>query len=118
MNQTLPIILNLIAALFGAGGQYLYKLGAGKLGQVPIYKNWEIAVGALLFTGVMGLFIAAFKLGGRLSVTYPVYATTFVWGLLIGGLIEKEPISSGQIAGVGLILAGVALIGIFGLRMN
>ena len=114
--QTLPIVLNLIAAVFGAVGQYFYKVGAARLGSAPIWKNWEIALGAILFIGVMGLFIAAFKAGGKLSVTYPVYATTFAWGLLLGAVVEKESINAGQIAGVLLILAGVALVGIFGAK--
>jgi len=115
-QQTLPIVLNLVAAVFGAVGQYFYKAGAAKLAAEPVWKNWEIALGAVLFVGVMGLFIAAFKAGGKLSVTYPVYATTFAWGLLIGAVVDKESINAGQIAGVLLILAGVALVGIFGTK--
>ncbi|MBU6374623.1 MAG: hypothetical protein KGQ59_01390, partial [Bdellovibrionales bacterium] len=92
-GQVIPILLNLIAAVFGAAGQYFYKKGADKLGRMPLYQNWEIPLGALLFVGVMGLFIFSFKLGGRLSVTYPMYATTFVWGALMSAFALKEPIS-------------------------
>lgn len=112
-SQALPIVLNLIAAVLGASGQYLYKLGAEQLGKTLWYKNWQIGVGALLFIGVMGLFIAAFKMGGRLSVTYPMYATTFLWGALIGAKFSGESLSLGQWMGLGLIIIGVALIGIY-----
>ena len=112
-GQWIPILLNLIAAVFGASGQYFYKRGAEKLGSVPLFQNWEIPVGALLFVGVMALFIVSFKLGGRLSVTYPMYATTFVWGALISGLVLKEAISAGQVAGLLLIVAGVGTVGYF-----
>lgn len=113
MNQLYPILINLFAAFVGAGGQYLYKVGAGRLKEVPIYQNWQIMVGAILFTGVMGLFIWAFKMGGKINVTYPVYATTFIWGSLMGILIDKEPWSKVQILGVILVVAGISVIAYF-----
>jgi len=112
-SQVLPILLNLVAAVFGALGQWLYKIGASHLKEIPIYKNWQIFVGMLLFCVVMVLFVAAFRLGGRLSVTYPVYATTFVWGMLIAIFLDKEPWAMAQIIGVLLILVGVSLIAAF-----
>lgn len=109
-SQTLPIILNLIAAVVGAVGQWLYKMGANQLGHIPLFKNWQLFVGMILFCLVMGLFIFAFKLGGRLSVVYPVYATTFVWGMLIAINIDHEPWAKTQVLGVGLVVLGVSAI--------
>ncbi len=110
MNQTYPILINLFAALVGAGGQYLYKAGSLRLKDVPIYQNWQIILGAILFTGVMGLFIWAFKMGGRLSVTYPMYATTFIWGCVLGIVIDKEPWNIGQFIGLTLVVLGISTI--------
>lgn len=112
-SQTLPIILNLIAAVLGAIGQWLYKIGGLKLGTIPIYKNWHLFSGMILFCVVMVLFVASFKLGGRLSVVYPIYATTFIWGTGIALYIDKEPWAWGQIAGIALIVLGVSFIAIF-----
>lgn len=112
-SQLIPILLNLAAAVFGALGQWLYKIGGNRLGNIPLYKNWQLFSGMAIFCGVMVLFVIAFKMGGRLSVTYPVYATTFIWGMLLSILIEKEPWAWGQIAGVFLIMAGVSMIAIF-----
>lgn len=111
--QTLPIILNLIAAVIGALGQWLYKKGGLLIGQVPLYKNWHLFSGMILFCGVMVLFVVAFKLGGRMSVVYPVYATTFIWGTLIAINWDNEPWAWAQIAGIGLITAGVAVVAMF-----
>ena len=111
-SQVTPILLNLIAAVVGALGQYLYKVGGTQIGQIPLYKNWQMFLGMALFCVVMVLFVIAFKLGGKLSVVYPVYATTFIWGMLIAVLLGKEPWAWGQLLGVGLIIAGVSVIAI------
>lgn len=109
-SQLVPILLNLLAAFVSAFGQYLYKTGSDKLGVEPIYKNYHIFAGILLFTVVMVLFLTAFKLGGRLSVTYPIYASTFVWGAFLGIYFDKEPWNYGQAWGVFFILIGISLI--------
>ena len=109
-SQFIPIVLNLLAAFISAFGQYLYKIGSAKLGVEPIYKNYHIFLGILLFTVVMVIFLAAFKLGGRLSVTYPIYASTFMWGTLLGVVFDKEPWSYGQASGIFLILVGISLV--------
>jgi multidrug transporter EmrE-like cation transporter len=111
-SQTMPIILNLIAAFFGAIGQYLYKQGGKRLGTEPIYQNWPLFVGMVLFCGIMVLFVWAFKMGGRLSVVYPVYATTFIWGTLLAIWGEKEAVSAMQMVGIGIVFVGVSLIAV------
>jgi drug/metabolite transporter (DMT)-like permease len=49
--------------------------------------------------------------GGRISVTVPVYALTFVWGAIIGVLVDKEPFNQAQAFGVLLVFVGVAVVG-------
>lgn len=76
-------------------------------------KIGKSRLGRSFFVGVMALFIVSFKMGGKLSVTYPMYATTFVWGALISAFALKESISAGQIAGLLLIISGVGAVGYF-----
>lgn len=113
-DQLVPILLYLLAGISGAFGQYFYKLGGTRLDLVPLYKNFPLFIGIILFCVVMWLFVTAFKLGGRMSVVYPVYATTFVWGTLISVIIGKEPWTVMQLIGVTTIIAGVILISIGG----
>ncbi len=115
-DQFLPVILNLVASLLGAIGQWLYKLGAKDLKEIPLYKNLPFLGGMLSFCLVMGLFMIAFRLGGRISVTFPVYALTFVWGTMIGVLVDKEPFNQWQALGIGLVFVGVAMVGGFASR--
>lgn len=113
MSQTMPIILNIIAAFIGAFGQYYYKVGANRLKIDPWFHNWQIGLGMILFIGVMVLFIASFKMGGRLSVTYPVYASTFIIGTALGVFWDKEPWSAMQLVGVLLVFLGITVVAYF-----
>lgn len=112
-SQTIPIILNLVAALFGAFGQYFYKGGAAKLRLVPIVQNVPLILGVLSFVVVMGLFVASYRLGGRISVVYPVYATTFLWATAIEIFLEKSPVTILHFVGIALVMLGVSLIAMF-----
>jgi drug/metabolite transporter (DMT)-like permease len=116
MNQAIPIGLNLLAGIFGALGQYLYKRGAARLGALPVWENWQLALGVSSFCVVMALFVLSYKLGGRISVVFPAYATTFLWGALLGHYLEGEPLNPTILAGIALILVGVTAVGIGGLR--
>lgn len=112
-SQTIPIILNLIAAVFGAAGQYFYKSGALKMKDVPLYLNWNIFLGIISFCVVMVLFVIGYKLGGRVSVVFPIYATTFLWGTFLEMAIEKQNLPLPQWIGIGLVILGISIIAMF-----
>ena len=107
-----PVLLFLIAALLGALGQYLYKTGAeSNEGNIfSWFTNYRIVLGVLCYITIMFLFIIAFRIGAPLTVVYPVYATTFIWGLLIGVFLLGEKTNISNIAGIILIILGVYLI--------
>ncbi|MBO9667984.1 MAG: hypothetical protein J7501_14370 [Bdellovibrio sp.] len=111
--QTIPIILNLIAAFFGAVGQYFYKSGALKMKDIPLYQNWSIFLGIISFCVVMVLFVIGYKLGGRVSVVFPVYATTFLWGTFLEMAIERQNLPLPQWIGIGLVVIGISIIAMF-----
>lgn len=108
--QTIPILLNLVAALVGAFGQYFYKQGAAKLASVPIWKNGSLFIGCVLFCAVMALFVAAYRLGGKMSVVYPFYATTFLWSTALSTIVLGERVTPLQWTGVVGVVFGVAAI--------
>jgi len=116
-SQLMPIVLNIVASFFGAFGQYFYKLGSKRLGAESLLRNWQLGLGVLLFCAVMVLFVAGFKLGGRLSVVFPFYALTFVWGALIGYWLENEPVNLLQWSGIGIVVLGISIVA-FGSASN
>jgi drug/metabolite transporter (DMT)-like permease len=111
-TPALSILLFLCAAALGALGQWLYKTGAERttaaLGSYLV--NGRLWAGVCCYVAVMALFVAAFKRGGALSVLY-LYATTFIWAALIGWAAFDEPIRPLNLAGMLLVIAGLALMG-------
>lgn len=107
-DQKVPIILNCIAAIFGAVGQWFYKKGSLQIVEKPF--NLYLILGVIMFIGVMVLFVVGYKLGGKISVVYPFYATTFVWGALLGVVLEKESLRWPSVLGLVCIIIGLSLI--------
>ena len=102
----------MIAAILGAFGQYFYKTGAESASKTIIswITNYRIILGILCYVTIMFLFFLAFRIGGPLTVLYPIYATTFIWSLLIGVFMLGEKVNIFNIFGIGLIILGIYLI--------
>ena len=109
----ISVVLFVIAALLGAVGQYLYKTGADLTSNTlkSYLLNPRLIGGVICYIAVMVLFVAAFKKGGELSVLYPIYATTFIWGALIAMLAFGTPIKPINVTGMCLLLIGMFLMG-------
>ena len=73
--------------------------------------NARLLAGVVCYVAVMVLFVAAFKRGGSLSVLYPLYASTFVWGAVIAWLAYDTPIKPVNVAGMLLLVVGMFLMG-------
>jgi drug/metabolite transporter (DMT)-like permease len=112
VSQTYPMFLHFLAGIFGAVGQYFYKKGGARLSSLPLWQNAWLLAGIASFCLVMVFFVLSYKAGGKLSAVYPVYATTFVWGALLGKFAEGETINGPVWIGILLILLGVAAIGL------
>ncbi len=113
-TPVLSILLFVLAAVFGAVGQFLYKAGAERttasLGSYLV--NPPLLGGMVCYVLVMALFVAAFKRGGAMSVLYPVYATTFIFAAVIARLAFDEPIRAVNVGGMLLLVAGMWLMGV------
>ncbi|MHC4992076.1 MAG: hypothetical protein ACYTGC_13975 [Planctomycetota bacterium] len=108
------VVAFVVAALLGAVGQYLYKSGAdAATGSIASYLlNARLLGGVVCYVIVMVLFVAAFKFGGAMSVLYPIYASTFIWGALIALLAFGEPIRAVNVVGMGVLILGMYLMGV------
>ena len=97
-----------------ATGQLLFKLASGHLDfRHPLADPQGLALLglALAIYGAATLVWVMVLKHSPLSRVYPLMALSFVLTPLGGMVFLKEPISSGYWAGVGLILAGLAVIG-------
>ena len=112
-TPAISIIFFIVAAFLGALGQYLYKSGADLAGSgiASYLLNWRLLAGVACYVAVMTLFVAAFRKGGSLTVLYPIYASTFIWAALLALLFQAVPIRPVNIAGMGLLVIGMFLMG-------
>ncbi|MCX7017291.1 MAG: hypothetical protein NTW86_32805 [Candidatus Sumerlaeota bacterium] len=113
-TPAISVFMFLLASLFGALGQFLYKSGAERAdhGLWSCLANLRILGGVACYVLVMALFVGAFRKGGALSVLYPVYATTFIWAALIGLWVYGVPIRPVNVAGMILLVGGMFLMGL------
>jgi len=109
-----------LAALLGSFGSVLIKKGADaiRLRGTGLFRlavnaatDLPLVAGVLLYGLSMVVFVLALR-GGELSVLYPLVATSYIWVVLLARLLLGERMDSWKWAGVLLIIAGVALVGL------
>jgi len=99
-------------SFIGSFGALFLKVGAGKLQKsiVSVATNWRLmlGIGFYLFSSVF------FLLGireGELSVLYPMVSLGSVWTLVWSKLVLGEPFTRPKFIALGMILCGIALLG-------
>ena len=95
-------------------GQLLFKLASGLIDfRRPLAEPqglMVLGVALTLYAGATVLWVMTLR-HAPLSRIYPLMALSFVLTPLGATLILKEPVSGGYWAGIGLIMAGLIVIG-------
>lgn len=112
------VLLVFCCTLIGAAAQVLIKTGAGSLGANPslvqtaigILTTLPLFIGYSMYGVSMVLLVLALK-DGELSAVYPVFALTFVWVTILSITVFHEKLNSWKIAGIVMIVFGVATLG-------
>ncbi len=114
-TSSVAVACVLVAALLGAIGQYLFKAGATRSVVDPwwgfLATPW-VWVGMACYVLVMILFTQAFRLGGTVTVLYPIYASTFIWAAIFGMVFYAQPIRPVHLLGMLLLVLGMYLMGV------
>ena len=120
MREWLPLALVSIA--IGAVGQLLLKFAARSAGGLPLLGpgaigafgrlliNPYLLVGVFCFGTSMLLWVKVLTTA-QLSVSYPLVSLGYVIVALLSWWWLGEPLSLRQIVAIGIIMAGVALLG-------
>jgi uncharacterized membrane protein len=106
------VLLILVSTFFNVIAQTSYKYAApafeltwqGTLFNLPLW------VGFISYGCSALLVILAFR-HGEMSTLFPFVSLTFIWVLLSSWLILRETISLPNILGIGIIIAGILLLG-------
>jgi multidrug transporter EmrE-like cation transporter len=104
--------------IFGAAGQILIKTGANTLDPHPtlvhivvrILTTLPLFAGYSLYGVSMILLVLALR-HGELSLLYPVIALTFVWVTILSVIIFHDSMNPLKLAGILIIIGGVAILG-------
>ncbi|HWR53921.1 MAG TPA: EamA family transporter [Bryobacteraceae bacterium] len=107
------MLLVLLGSFIGSFGAVFLKAGAGKLnrGLKYLILNARLALGVLFFVGSSYFFVLGVR-NGELSVLYPLVSLGYLWTLLWSRIFFKEPITRTKFYGLGLILLGIAFVGL------
>lgn len=111
--------LLLISILMSVAGQWLLKTGALKLGQVNT-SNLSSHVLGILTTPELLAGLTCYGLGAiayillltrvNLSIAGPAVALVYVFSVLLGYFVFREPIPLIRVFGLSLIVCGVVLV--------
>lgn len=111
MKQYQAILLALFCAALAAVGQTFFKLGAAQVSTE--YTDWVLNGRVIVGLGTYGLsallFIVALKFG-KLSILYPIIATSYIWVTLLSYYVFGEDITYVNWIGILMIISGVTLI--------
>jgi multidrug transporter EmrE-like cation transporter len=102
--------------LIGAAAQVFMKMGANAIAHptpLQILTNVPLMSGYCLY-GISTLLLVLALREGQLSLLYPVISLTYVWVTMLSVLIFKETLNPFKVAGLLIVVAGVAVLGMDG----
>lgn len=104
------IILVLFASFVGSFGAVFLKLGAEhKGGLARVFTNYWLATGIVLYL-LSSVFYMMGVAQGQLMVLYPMVSLGYLWAIIWARVFFKESFTIFKIAGLMMIIVGVALV--------
>jgi multidrug transporter EmrE-like cation transporter len=102
----------LSGSFIGSFGAVFLKGGAQRLhlNVVSLVTNWRLAAGVAAYL-VSAIFFLFGVRQGELSVLYPLVAFGYVWTVFWARLFFGEPLTRAKFYALGLILVGIAILG-------
>ncbi len=117
LRRRKAIILVIFCTVLGAAAQILLKIGSrtvdtGSLWSIGLSMalNLPLILGLSLYGLSTVLFIHALR-NEQLSLLYPLISLTYIWVTFVSVALLGESLSVWKVAGVLVIVSGVALLG-------
>jgi multidrug transporter EmrE-like cation transporter len=103
--------LVMVGSVIGSVGAIFLKSGAHEVSRhwTSVAFNWRLAVGVVTYLLSSVLFVKGMS-NGELSVLFPLVSLGYVCTLAWSRLFFNEAITGVKLAGVGLILVGIAFL--------
>ena len=108
------LVLVIAFTVLAATAQVLFKFGTVRLNHNPsligVLTNFPL-IGGLALYGVGSAMMVIALRHGELSFLYPLISLSYVWVAILSVLIFQETMNPYKIAGISVIIAGVAVMG-------
>ena len=108
------VFLIVLFTFFAATAQVLWKFGTKRLADNPtlliVVTDVPLLAGLAIYGVAAVLMIIALK-HGELSVLYPLISLSYVWVAIAAVVMFHESMNPSKIAGICIIMAGVAVLG-------
>ncbi|MSV35212.1 MAG: cation/cationic drug transporter [Bryobacterales bacterium] len=108
------LVLVIAFTVLAATAQVLIKFGTVRLNQNPsligLLTNFPL-IGGLALYGVGSAMMVIALRHGELSFLYPLISLSYVWVAILSVVVFQEEMNPYKIAGIGVIIAGVAVMG-------
>jgi len=103
----------MFGSFIGSFGAVFLKAGATRLDRnlKSVYTNWRLAAGVSAYL-LSAMFFLLRVRRGELSVLYPLVAFGYVWTMFWSRLFFGEPLTRAKFFALGLILTGIAILGL------
>lgn len=112
MNPIILMSMMAFAALLGATGQIMLKKSSGvEFTIAGLLTNWPFFAFAILYGIAVIIQFFAYRLGGDVSVIYPVVSLSYVFAALFAWYFLGEHITVWTIIGITCIMIGLTFIG-------
>ncbi len=100
------------ASLVGSFGAVSLKMGAARTTRSPLsFLNPKLGMGVALYLLSSVFYVVGIR-GGQLSILYPIVSLGYVWTMVWARLFFRESFTREKFVALGLILAGVVLVGL------
>jgi drug/metabolite transporter (DMT)-like permease len=118
-QKTRALWMMIAFTIFASVGQTFMKTGANQL-----FENFSLSVlihdtplqiGLTLYICGAALAVLALR-HGELSVLWPIISLSYVWVAILAKILIHESMSPLKIAGIAVIIVGVAIMGRAGAR--
>ena len=108
------LFLIIAFTLLAAAAQVLLKLGTNRLtphlSVTGLLTDFPLLGGLALYGVGAGMMVLALR-HGELSLLYPLISLSYVWVAILSVVIFRETMNPYKIAGIFMIMAGVAVMG-------
>lgn len=105
------ILYVLVGSVIGSIGAVLLKSASSKISRDwrVLIRNWNLAAGVLAYA-LSSMFFVKGLSEGELSVLYPMVSVGYICTLFWAKIFFDEKLTTSKFAGLGLIIAGIAVL--------